>query len=433
MIMSGFWNEELHEDLEESGVAVFLPKPFKSSNLLDLIVQIFSDEVMEVAHLVKDSMGGNIPDLSHAHLLLAEDNELNQEVALGLLEETKCKVSVVETGKAASEVVKKEAFDLVLMDIQMPEMDGYEATRKIRQMEAAGELVAAGSGGRIPIIAMTAGTMSRDKHRAFEAGMDDHVPKPVDPELLYRVLAKWIGKLTAVEAPPVKPKKPSPARLPQPDPKDGPLRSLAPFPGIDLKKGLLHVRGNEERLEELMLKFRKDKADAIEEITAALDSGDRKAAHRMAHTLKGLAGTLGATGLQDSAYKLETALKEEPGEADEKVLLEAMEQSLTEVMEGLSRLETRKPPVKGGRKRATISEEEAFKLFDKLSSLLEDGDAEALAWFNRLEEDGVFSNSEEELANLRNLIEAYSFEEAGKVFEKMVYGPNNEKQPIKDD
>jgi len=444
MIMSGFWNEELHRDLEESGVDAFLPKPFMTSDLLDRIIQQFSDEVMEVVNMVKDSDTLAIPDLSHAHLLLAEDNELNQEVALGLLEETKCKVSTVENGKAAVEAVTKEAFDLVLMDIQMPEMDGYEATRRIREMEANGELVATGRGslqaGRIPIIAMTAGTMSRDKHRASEAGMDDHVAKPVDPDLFFRVLANWIGKLAPLGAPAVKlrlpavkPKEPSTESEPQPDRKEGHQSSLKPIPGIDLEKGLLHVRGKEDRLLHLMLKFRKTKANVVEEITAALDGGDRKTAHREAHTLKGLAGMLGATGLQETARELETALKEESGKVDEKALLDAMEQSLKEVMTGLSELETGKPPAKKGREMANISEEERFKLLDKLSGLLKDGDSEALPWFNHLDEAGILPESCKESDSLRSLIEAYSFEEAGELFVQLLYELNVEKEELKDD
>ncbi|MGC9451333.1 MAG: response regulator, partial [Oceanipulchritudo sp.] len=443
MIMSGFWNEELHRDLEESGVSDFLPKPFKTSTLLDLIVRKFSDEVMEVVNLVQDTVTEGIPELSHAHLLLAEDNELNQEVALGLLEETGCRVSVVENGKAALETIKKEAFDLVLMDIQMPELDGYETTRKIREMEAQGNLLAKGSGnpkaGRIPIIAMTAGTLSRDRHRAFEAGMDDHVPKPVDPDLLYRVLAKWIGREAAAGLPALKPKEssperePSPESEPQPDQEAGPLRSLAPFPGIDLPKALSHLRGNEERLEKLMVKFVKNQATVVEDIRTALDAGEREDARRLAHTLKGLAGLIGATGLQDSARKLETALKGKTGESDENALLEATEHSLQEVMDGLSRLKAGKPAVEEGPAKPTISGDKALKLLDKLLSLLKDGDSEALPCFDQLEATGAFPGSGEESARLRNLIEAYSFGEAGELLEQLIYGPNADKETVNDD
>ena len=436
MIMSGFWNEELHTDLEESGVVEFLPKPFKTSVLLDLIVRKFSEEVMEIVNLVQESEGGGIPDLSYAHLLLAEDNELNQEVALGLLEETGCKVTVVENGKEVLKAISKEAFDLVLMDIQMPEMDGYESTRAIREIEAGGKvLTRAGIGspdGRIPVIAMTAGTLSRDKHRAFEAGMDDHVPKPVNPELLFRVLAKWIGREKTIN-PPAVPSREIPSPAPgQSGPESGPLRSHAPLPGIDLEKGLSHVAGNEERLKKLMLKFRNGSAGAVEDINEALAAGDRTKAHRLAHTLKGLAGTLGANRLQDKARELETALAREAGDAGEKVLLEELNQCQKEVIDGLSTLEPDAPPVANGGPKPAISGQEAAKLLDGLMKLLEEGDSGALARFNQAEEAGLFPVGEE-AARLRNLIESYAFEEALEALVQLVDRPGPEKKTLKDD
>ncbi|MEX0332389.1 MAG: response regulator [Puniceicoccaceae bacterium] len=437
MIMSGYWNEELHKDLDECGVTAFLPKPFKSSTLLDLIIRQFSDEVMDVVRAVKDSDASGIPDLSHANLLLAEDNELNQEVALGLLEETQCKVFVVENGKAALEAITEDTYDLVLMDIQMPELDGYETTRQLRDMESRGELPKRDNGdandGRIPIIAMTAGTLSRDKDRAFEAGMDDHVSKPVDPKLFYKVLAKWLGGVAAEGSSVGKKRVLSPKDETKSDQSEGILTSLAPFPGIELEKGLMHVGGNEERLGKLMLKFRKGQANVVEEIKTALADGDRELAHRTAHTLKGLAGTLGATTLQEAARVLEAALKGEPGKKDEDALLVDVEQSLQEVIEGLAPLET--VPSSGAKKKRSvkISKKERTRLLNKLSSLLEDGDSEAIACYNELNEAGVFSTGSGQPDQLGSLIEAYSFEEAKAVLKTIMESPEDDKEAVKDD
>ncbi len=426
MIMSGFWNEELRMDLEEHGVAEFLPKPFNASTVLDFVIRQFSDEVIEVVNQVKKSEPGGVPDLSHAHLLLAEDNELNQEVALGLLEETKCKVTLVENGQEALEAVQKEAFDLILMDIQMPIMDGYEATSRMRTLESAGELLAKGSEsaqpGRIPIIAMTAGTLNRDKNRATEAGMDDHVPKPVNPNQFFWVLEKWIGRGTTVEETTAQ----QPGEEPQQIPGEGPLASLAPFPGIDLQKGLLHVQGDELRLQKLMLKFRQNQATVINEISNALDDGDRPLAHRLAHTLKGLAGMLGATALQESARVLETALKEDPGEADEKVLLEDTAQFLREVMSGLERLQAEKPPAERRPVTCLLSAEEISRAIERLSSLLNDGDSQALTVFEQLDQAGAFPCDEAHAIRLKNLIVAYSFEEAVEFLKELVQIHANE-------
>ncbi|NDV62403.1 response regulator [Puniceicoccales bacterium CK1056] len=419
MIMSGFWNDELRKELEENEIRGFLSKPFNASTLLDTIIREFPEEVPNLVNSFKEGDQGNVPQLTHAHLLLAEDNELNQEVALGLLEETGCKVTVVENGKAALEAAQKEPFDLVLMDIQMPEMDGYETTRCIRELAKKGEIPTKGEGDstddHLPIIAMTAGTLSRDKHRAFEAGMDDHLSKPVDPNHFFKVLAKWIPSQTM---------QPPTTADSNPDP----LTSLGQLPGIDLSIGLAHVR-KEERLIKLMRKFAKDQAGVAGEIRDALDNGDQELARRLAHTLKGLAGTLGATHLQEAARELETALKKGIEGEELNSPLAGMEGALKEVLEGLAQLEEDDPDSGNNLPEGTtLSRKEALPLAEQLSNLLEAGDSEALACLDQLEKTGLLPSPSPETTRLRDLIEAYSFEEAGGVLQDLVYGPNAEQE-----
>jgi PAS domain S-box-containing protein len=434
MIMSGFWNDELRNDIEEYGIDSFLPKPFRVSALLDLIVREFSEEAMEMVQSLKDRDEGNIPELSHTHLLLAEDNELNQEVALGLLEETGCKVTVVENGKAVLDAVTKDVFDLILMDIQMPEMDGFEATKCIREMEKSGELKMGGKGDskedHLPIIAMTAGTLREDKDRAIEAGMDDHVPKPVNPDQFYRVLSEWTPRatpssLTSSQLSRDKPAGEAPAKAREAD--TGLLAAYETFPGINLSVGLSHVRGNEERLLKLMGKFAKEQVSVADSIRDALTEGDQGLAHRLAHTLKGLAGLLGAARLQEAARLLEIALKEKKGgvEDDFRALLDKMEEALKEVLGGLDQLETAQyPSEKSLSESVPALDEDAFPLLDRLSSLLYDGDADALLCFEELEKAGVIPKNSKENTRLRSLIEDYAFDEAGELLEDLVYKKN---------
>ncbi len=430
MIMSGFWNDELHRDIEKHRIDHFLPKPFRISSLLDMILREFSYEVMETVHSLKDFKLGGIPALDHAHLLLAEDNELNQEVALGLLEETGCKVTVVENGKAALDAVMKDVFDLILMDIQMPEMDGYETTRRIRNLEQSGELKSRIIGDfedvHLPIIAMTAGTLNRDKHRAFESGMDDHVPKPVDPDQFYKVLSKWIPRATAPEskstqAPGKKKAKKPPSTADTAD--TGALAGYGAFPGIDLKVGLKHVLGKEDRLLKLMRKFTSEQASVVKVIQDALGKGDHELAHRTAHTLKGHAGLLGAARLQEETRKLESALKKQKkgDEKDIRPLIDKMETALKEVLEGLSQLETANnstdenlagdiPVFKG----------DALHELERLLSMLNDGDSESLQYFEELMKMGVIPGGSKHGIKLKSLIEAYSFVEAGEILENLI-------------
>lgn len=421
MIMSGYWNDELHKDIENHKVERFLPKPFRVSTLLDMVVREFSDEAMATVQGVKDWEKGEIPTLQHAHLLLAEDNELNQEVALGLLEETGCKVTVVENGKAALKAASNGIFDLILMDIQMPEMDGYETTKCIRELEEAGKLKAR-RGEHLPIIAMTAGTLSRDKHRAFEAGMDDHVAKPVDPDHFYSVLAKWIPRPSPEELEKASmEEKDTPITEKQPEKETSLFDSYGPFPGIDIDKGLGFVRGKEENLLKVMRKFITEQTSAADDIRAALSDSDQETAHRLAHTLKGHAGLLGAARLQEDAKELEFALKEEGG-GDSAALIEKMEKSLQEVLGGLAQLESEQETA--GEENpvpASVSKEEAIPQLDRLMGLLNDGDSEAIPVFEELAKSGIVPGSKKELTRLRALIESYSFDEASEVLDNLVY------------
>ena len=431
MIMSGFWNDELRNDIEKYGIDSFLPKPFRASTILDLIVREFSTEVMEIVQSVKDGDEEDIPDLRHIQMLLAEDNELNQEVALGLLEETGCKVTVVESGKAVLDAVRKDVFDLILMDIQMPEMDGYEATKCIREMEKAGELKTGSRSNskieQIPIIAMTAGTLRRDKDLAIEAGMNDHVPKPVNPDQFYRVLSEWAPNATpfvleGIEPSNEKPAGEAPAKAG--DTGTGLLAAQGSFPGINISVGLSHVRGNEGRFLKLMSKFAREQAFVSDSIRESLTEGDQALAHRLAHTLKGLAGLLGADRLQEEARILEVALKKKKGGSgdDFRILIDRMEEALKEVLEGLARLEsTRHPSEKSPSGKARVLNQDAVTLLDRLSSLLYDGDAEALQFFEELLEAGLLPIDSKESIQLRSLIESYAFDEAGDLLETVFY------------
>ncbi len=183
MVVSSYWNQQLSEDIESDRVDAFLPRPFTFSTLHDTIVDQFPEEAAAVAAANRHAA----PDLHGVRLLLAEDNEINQEVASGLLAETGCTLTVVSNGIEAAEAAAGGGFDLVLMDLQMPELDGLAATQRIRRLEAADQRP------RMPIIAMTANAMADDRREALAAGMDDHLGKPVDPEELYRLLADWTG------------------------------------------------------------------------------------------------------------------------------------------------------------------------------------------------------------------------------------------------
>jgi CheY-like chemotaxis protein len=227
-----------------------------------------------------------------------EDNEINQQVAKEILEGAGLKVTLAADGQKGVNAVNESRYDVVLMDIQMPIMDGYAATREIRKDERFKEL---------PIIAMTAHAMAGDEDKSLQAGMNGHVTKPIDPDQLFSTLQKWIkpdekrARLEQSEAP---------AKQPEPDkvlPAEDELpESLA---GFDLADGLKRLQGNKKLYRKLLLSFATDYNAAANEIRQALDYEDFDQAHSLVHNLKGLAGNLAAAELQAAAVNLEKLVK----------------------------------------------------------------------------------------------------------------------------
>ncbi len=239
-----------------------------------------------------------LADRLGARILLAEDNPVNQEVALDLLEVAGLAADVVPNGQAALEQAKAQAYDLILMDVQMPVMNGIEATLAIRSQQGMP------TSAQVPIIAMTANVFTEDQQRCLEAGMSDHLGKPITPERFYATLLRWLpvregtaqGQLgqasntVLVLAAPVQDALPS-------------------FPGLDTAAGLICVAGRVASYRRVLAMFVEHHADDLEHIRTALAEGGREEALRLAHSLKGAAATIGAEPLRAAALTLEMALK----------------------------------------------------------------------------------------------------------------------------
>ncbi len=255
--------------------------------------------------------------LTGRHVLLVEDNMINQQVGRGLLEERGIEVVVAEDGPSALESVANRSFDMILMDIQMPGMNGYEVTKIMRRTASLENL---------PIIAMTAHAMEDAKHEALAAGMNDFITKPIDPQRLYSLLAKYLGipELTT----------PSPKSVQSALSIE---RTMGRIPGIDTQKGLHHTGGNTRLYKKLLDEFiRHNKTDG-QTLKRLIEANQYDKARHLAHTLKGIAGNLGATELQLICRTIEMSMRtkgsEKVTEDDLASLLKAHQQIVDSIQQ----------------------------------------------------------------------------------------------------
>jgi signal transduction histidine kinase/CheY-like chemotaxis protein len=294
VMVTAYGREEVLKQAEENAFANVLIKPVTPSMLFDSAVELLGAD-HEKAYETQAGPAIELGRLRDARVLLVEDNELNQEVALALLQDAHMSIDLAQNGEVAVNMVNHNKYDLVLMDMQMPVMDGITAAKAIRSKPQFRAL---------PIIAMTANVMPADREKCIEAGMNDHVAKPIDPDELFTALLRWIkprdgGSPAKESAPPIS-SLPAPAQAPE----SAPLE----IPGIDTKSALRRTGGNRKRYESLLRKFAEPSTGGLEEIRAALATGDTSTAARAAHSLKGAAANLGATALAEVAAKVETAL-----------------------------------------------------------------------------------------------------------------------------
>jgi PAS domain S-box-containing protein len=269
--------------------------------------------------------------LRGARVLLVEDHPINQQVTREILEQAGIRVELAQNGQEAIQVMAQrgDEFDGILMDIQMPVMDGYEATRRIRKQWSAGDL---------PIIAMTAHARAHEHKKCLRAGLNDHVAKPVNVAELYRCLATWI-----------RPGPHSAATLSRGGRRLGQQEELPPdLPGLVVAEGLARLGGNAVLYRRLIISFCRDKRNSAREIGAALAEHDLRRAQRMAHTLKGVAGNIAAVGLHDAAHDIDVACSK--GQAAAALqLLPLLEARLAEVMTAAALLAEQPPILEGGK------------------------------------------------------------------------------------
>jgi two-component system, sensor histidine kinase and response regulator len=286
MMLTASQRPEDSERCRRLNIPAYLAKPIKPSELLDTMMAAIGPVAqVEEAAQVGRAAG---PEQRSLHVLLAEDSAVNQRVATALLERWGHRVSIAGNGRQAIAIFAAQPFDLVVMDVQMPEMDGLEATRGIRQYEQ-------GTRGHVPIVALTAHAMKGDRERCLDAGMDAYVTKPIRSKELFRVIQEITQNVPARS-------EPSPTQL-TPDAASGNGRPTAQC--INWQQALDAIDGNRELLGELIDIFREECPKLRAEIAASLQSGNLPGLRRAAHTLKGALGHLGAAGAVQLAQQIE--------------------------------------------------------------------------------------------------------------------------------
>jgi two-component system sensor histidine kinase/response regulator len=307
VMVTAYGREEVLKEAALAGLENVLIKPVSASTMFNTLIEVLgghsSEETRDNDQQATPLME-NINTIKGASVLLAEDNEFNQQLAVELLTDAGVKVDVAVDGQQVLDMLSKKTYELVLMDMQMPVMDGITATQEIRRQKHFRDL---------PVVAMTANVMADDIDKCYKAGMNDHIGKPIDPDDLFGKLLKWIKpRLRAMV--------PESVTAPE-NAVEKKHDDLPDIPGLDIALGLKRVRGKKAFYLEMLKKYVENQGQAQVQISQSLDAGDYGTAERLAHTAKGVSGNIGATELQMMAADLEKAIKENQSPANIEAML----------------------------------------------------------------------------------------------------------------
>lgn len=387
------------EDIEESFghdrklIQGTLTKPITTSMLWKAFDRYLGNSYQPLQKLVTVKTKEELmqEQLKGARLLLVEDNEVNQELALELLAIVNVECIVADNGLSALKILEQDShFDGILMDCQMPIMDGYTATLKIRENP---------NWTSIPIIAMTANSMSGDREKTLSVGMNDYISKPFNISEMYQTLSKWI-----------KPANPKVAHQKLTDQianvaESNSLVALE-LQGINIQAALMSMEGNMKMYRNFLVRFSQTQRGFEDAFLSAMQKEDWETSTRLAHTMKGLAGTLGAKKLQESADKLEYASINQLDHSELEICFQNTLENLNIVLGGVDHYLNSDDSVD---KSTTEVKNKIFPSdLAKLISFLEDGDAEALEYIDILTEGTI----NEEFTQLASLVHSMDFESA---------------------
>ena len=341
IIVSAYHRSNLIE--EKHGFDAFLNKPVTISILINTIYKVIHKENNDLGITEYSS---KTPCLSHFTILLVEDNEINQEVTLRWLEKTGVSIDLANDGINAVRMAEIKKYDLILMDIQMSNMNGFEATRRIRKTQPD-----------VPIIALSAAVMPSDINNAIDSGMNDHIKKPLDEKVLYFTLSNWLNAKNVNNT----------VDIQADDIQAVDYQFILPeLEGFDIQKALEFADNDIEFYKKLLIKFKQQLKTEYKDILSQITNHD-ETVPAMIHTLKGISGTVGAVDLFDICVQIDRACKD--SETISSDLIEKLKQAIYIVTSSLESVEDTKKNIK-----VAFDEEEARKFLQSIKTALDDSE-----------------------------------------------------------
>lgn len=394
IMVTAYGRENAHSAAQCIDIKAYLTKPITASSMLDSILMAMDKEVVSErqTQIGKIKSTDAIAKLQGAKVLLVEDNEINQELAIELLTSNGLEVDLAENGKIAIDKARNVAYDGILMDCQMPIMDGYTATKILREDPKFSKL---------PIIAMTANAMEGDREKVIDAGMDDHIAKPINVDDMFSTMAQWIA--------PENPNQNSQQKV-------SPTAPKIKFPNmlyVDVEMGLSTTQNNEQLYLKLLKRFVQNYVTFDDDYKAAVSSDDKEAAIRWAHTLKGTAGNIGAKSIQLAAGQLEQNLKsiESVPLAIQAELNDALNNVLNELNSWLNQIDNESQSTNQAI-QLPLDMAKVLTHIEKLQEYIEDYDTDASEVIDDL--GSLLTNSpyEQHLSPLATAVDEYDFDTA---------------------
>ncbi len=359
VMVTSYGREDVISEAQEAGLNEILIKPVNASTLFDSLLRILGEDVdQETIQLQDRRLSDKLLPIIGSKILVVEDNKLNQEVAMGLLEGEGFFVDIANNGKEAIARLASDTYDIVLMDMQMPVMDGLTATKHLRSLSKYDDL---------PILAMTANAMTQDKEKCVAVGMNDHIAKPIDPDDLFKALVKWIVPTSSSKT------------------RDSSTSSVSvqedlvyQIAGLDTQLGLKRMMGNKALYQKILKQYVDDQPTTVLDLSRALDAGDRDAIALLSHTSKAVNGNIGATELQKMSGDIENLVNQD-GDTDKlRALFSVFEIKQAEMVTAIANVistvnEQEVEPVSAKQSNTAIND----SLLQQLVILIKNNDTEA--------------------------------------------------------